>query len=343
MKRIFIQLLVLTSFIYSHTLLADSIQSLMLQAEEHKPIAQYQLATHYEQGKEVPVDLSNAFYWYKQAAENNYTPAKFKVADFYLNGRGTKKSIPQALFWLTDLAVKGNEKAQLSLGRVYESITQSPSPIDMAQLWYLIASEQNQAAEKAYAKVLENKYNARRAKQMTYIAQLNAIIPEDPELNVQLKPTPKSTFALSLVGHSIIFIIVVSLSSLFLLRRKKLARPTTQAKPTIQPDHQKIMTDQARVIKQQKKQLETLFRELKKRSTNSPSSPPTQEGKPNKLQMACAVLGFKTGQIPDEKKIKTRFKQLSKVYHPDMNGSEDEMKRLNAAFKIVVTYKKSNP
>ncbi|MBO0237122.1 DnaJ domain-containing protein, partial [Vibrio parahaemolyticus] len=33
--------------------------------------------------------------------------------------------------------------------------------------------------------------------------------------------------------------------------------------------------------------------------------------------------------------IKLRYRQLSKLYHPDTRGSEEEMKRLNHAFKLV--------
>ncbi|MDF5305812.1 DnaJ domain-containing protein, partial [Vibrio parahaemolyticus] len=33
--------------------------------------------------------------------------------------------------------------------------------------------------------------------------------------------------------------------------------------------------------------------------------------------------------------VKLRYRQLSKLYHPDTRGSEEEMKRLNQAFKII--------
>ncbi|CSC93275.1 DnaJ domain [Vibrio cholerae] len=52
--------------------------------------------------------------------------------------------------------------------------------------------------------------------------------------------------------------------------------------------------------------------------------------------MAYALMGFHQNQRPDVKMIKLRYKQLSKIYHPDLHGSEEEMKRLNSAVKIVI-------
>lgn len=49
--------------------------------------------------------------------------------------------------------------------------------------------------------------------------------------------------------------------------------------------------------------------------------------------MAYALMGFHQNQRPDVKMIKLRYKQLSKIYHPDLHGSEEEMKRLNSAVK----------
>ncbi|MGT0150176.1 DnaJ domain-containing protein [Vibrio metschnikovii] len=53
------------------------------------------------------------------------------------------------------------------------------------------------------------------------------------------------------------------------------------------------------------------------------------------FSLACALLGFHPHRLPDEKIIKQRYKQLSKIYHPDLQGSEEEMKRLNGAMKII--------
>lgn len=51
--------------------------------------------------------------------------------------------------------------------------------------------------------------------------------------------------------------------------------------------------------------------------------------------MACAVFGYSPEQIPNQTAIKRRFRQLSKIYHPDSGGADQEMKRLNQALKII--------
>ena len=80
-------------------------------------------------------------------------------------------------------------------------------------------------------------------------------------------------------------------------------------------------------LKQQKHQIATLYKELKKRQSSKSN---------HNLQLACAVFGYKISAIPEQKKIKIRYKQLSKIYHPDGQGSDEEMKRLNAALKTIL-------
>ena len=85
------------------------------------------------------------------------------------------------------------------------------------------------------------------------------------------------------------------------------------------------------MIKKQKRQLEVLYQELKRSQKNQANSNQDQ-----KIQLACAVFGYHPSQVPDEKAIKVRYKQLSKIYHPDMKGSDEEMKRLNGALKTIL-------
>ncbi|POF60482.1 hypothetical protein CRN58_03410, partial [Vibrio vulnificus] len=79
--------------------------------------------------------------------------------------------------------------------------------------------------------------------------------------------------------------------------------------------------------KQLKRQLEKVFNEYKKLQNQQ---------KNHKVALACAMFGYLPSNIPDEKSIKIRFRQLSKLYHPDARGSEEEMKRLNGALKVLL-------
>ncbi|MEF1301651.1 J domain-containing protein, partial [Vibrio owensii] len=78
--------------------------------------------------------------------------------------------------------------------------------------------------------------------------------------------------------------------------------------------------------KQLKRQLEKVFKEFKKIKGQSENQ---------KLLVACAMFGYTPQTIPDSKAVKLRYRQLSKLYHPDSRGSEEEMKLLNQAFKTI--------
>ena len=36
--------------------------------------------------------------------------------------------------------------------------------------------------------------------------------------------------------------------------------------------------------------------------------------------------------------LKSRYRELARVYHPDKGGSSDEMQQLNAAYRVAVRY-----
>lgn len=50
------------------------------------------------------------------------------------------------------------------------------------------------------------------------------------------------------------------------------------------------------------------------------------------IPICFQILGFT--KIPDdEEEVKTRYKKLTKIYHPDMGGTEEEFSRINNAYK----------
>lgn len=351
LRLILPQILLLLSLVNVPFAFADSIQSLTQSAEKNDPKSQYQLAKRYEEGAQVAQDNQAAFYWYQQSAENGYDLAKFKLSKAYINGIGTKKNIPQGLFWLIDLALKGNVDAQLTLGKIYQNLQQPPNNLDMAEVWYQIASGKSSAAEEAYSKILEGKYNARRAKQISYIDQLNSIFPEDTESPSSATSPPEDIELLSIVEYVITLILVALISTSIVILRRRQVRQQVKVNNE-KHNNKQAMASQLQVINQQKKQINILYRELKKqqshakgsthKQTNKNSEKSTQQA-PSQLQLACTLFGFRVNKIPNEKGVKLRFKQLSKVYHPDINGSEDEMKRLNAALKIILSHLKTCP
>ncbi|MDF5356397.1 J domain-containing protein, partial [Vibrio parahaemolyticus] len=122
-------------------------------------------------------------------------------------------------------------------------------------------------------------------------------------------------------------ILIISGLSFLVIKKLKQNRKAREAKEESQNQR---MAEKIKELeftnKQLKRQLEKVFREFKKSKTQAEN---------HKLSVACAMFGYTPQHIPDLQAIKLRYRQLSKLYHPDTRGSEEEMKRLNHAFKLV--------
>ncbi len=196
----------------------------------------------------------------------------------------------------------------------------------MTEALYQMASQHNPAAEQAYNQLLEQRFNQLRAKQVSQIKSLDKKAEQAQE--------EKSTVANPKVEHSpflwliwLAAILIISGLSFLVIKKLKQNRKAREAKEESQNQR---MAEKIKELeftnKQLKRQLEKVFREFKKSKTQAEN---------HKLSLACAMLGYTPQTIPDLQSIKLRYRQLSKLYHPDTRGSEEEMKRLNHAFKLV--------
>ncbi|USD42267.1 J domain-containing protein [Vibrio sp. SCSIO 43135] len=310
---------------------ASTIEELTVRAEQKDASAQYQLAKLLNTEQATQEQQDTAFYWYQQAAENGHREAKFALANILLKGQITNQNVTQALYWLTGLAVSGDVQAQIALGTVYESMSYTPKPLDMAEVWYHVAAQHDAKGEDAYGRILERKFNERKAKQVSSLDQLDIAFDEPTQTHTSTTP-PLETGNTNSSYLTVILTLIFVVASFVLFKRaqskKKLSHVQNQQKQT------ETIEQQKGIIKQQKRQLETLFRQLKKLQSQPPKQPATDQ----RVALACAMFGFKQNQIPDAKQIKLRFKKLSKIYHPDLGGSDDDMKRLNSALKIILTH-----
>ncbi|GAK83764.1 hypothetical protein JCM19238_1326 [Vibrio ponticus] len=102
------------------------------------------------------------------------------------------------------------------------------------------------------------------------------------------------------------------------------------------------LAQQSQALQKQKQQLELLYSEFKKQQTENKQPTQPQVNAPSSLALACSMFGFEVQYIPDVAKVKHRYKQLCKIYHPDLKGSDDEMKRLNHALKVILAHKKQS-
>ena len=270
-----------------------------------------------------------AFYWFSQAAEQGHQQAQLQTADMLVKGQGTQKDINAAALWYTQLAIEGNHQAAFNLGELYEQKPESFDGLDQAGLWYRLASSQLPQAQQAYERVLQAQFNQRRSQQVSSFKALD----EQYSEQATTQPTHSSPVNVSstsqqsqasqnlTIGFAIVITLLLGLTG-FLIA--KLRQGDSTKTEDISREQIKLKDIQ---LKQQKHQIATLYKELKKRQ-NSKSN--------HNLQLACAVFGYKISAIPEQKKIKIRYKQLSKIYHPDGQGSDEEMKRLNAALKTIL-------
>lgn len=332
---------------YSST---DNIALLTAKANQNDPQAQYNLAQSYALGIDTEKNLDTAFHWYQQAAKGGHKAAQYKLAQAYELGEGTAINLEHALRWYTQLALEGDAKAPLKLASLFELTSVDISELDMAEIWYQIAADiltdakLNTQAENGYYRVLERQFNAQRAKQLSSIDQLDAQIdpitldiPKIEQPNLAENPDSWSfvhftkqlnvliSESTTLVYVSWVIIAVLVLVLIMNLRRNRHVQTNELMEQQLKL--QEELKSKSFTIKQLKRQLDTVFREFKKHQNIS---------KNQKLTIACAIFGFTPSNIPDEKRIKLRFKQLSRIYHPDMKGSEEEMKRLNGALKVIL-------
>ncbi|WP_342607143.1 hypothetical protein [Vibrio tritonius] len=360
-----LRLFVLLALFFTPLTHGADISVLLTQAQANSVQAQYALGLAYQQGKDTTRSLPDAFYWFEKAAEQGHNKAIEQVAEAYLYGLGTDKDPQQALYWLTKLATLGQTTAQATLGDYYQKLgAQRIDAQDLAQVWYRIASAKDPQAEAKYTKILENKFNQQRAKQVASIKQLEQAIPttsqNDTELLNNAQPSassddiPNGSGSVAsdyLLLAGLLIIIFSSMWSMTLWRRRK--QKKVQHQQDEKHAQQQLFNQQKKQLKKQKQQLETLFNEVSRlqsdkqkltqllaKKTQTPHSPQSPPQTNQNLAVACALFGFMPNQIPDEKAIKLRYKQLSKIYHPDMKGSEEEMKRLNSAVKIVIAHRK---
>ena len=311
------------------------IAELLSKASNNDAVAQYQLALRYQSGEGITQNLSEAFYWFQQSSERNQPQAMHQLAKMYLRGQGTEIDTAEGIYWLTKLATQGNAKAQFELGKQYQAIKNSPTSQQMTEIWFRTAAESLPEAEQAYSQILEDKFNQQRAKQVSAIDQL------DNEANSQQEtlPTPSR---LDLDKLNWVYVVILASIALLMLvtslnQRQKRQKHEADASDQLteqQQLEQKLeqkLADNIAVIKKQKRQLEVLYQELKRSQKNQANTNQDQ-----KFQLACAVFGYHPSQVPDEKAIKVRYKQLSKIYHPDTKGSDEEMKRLNGSLKTIL-------
>ncbi|KJY83344.1 hypothetical protein TW81_10145 [Vibrio galatheae] len=330
--------------IFSSMSQAQTVEALIQSAQNNNLHAQFELAEKYAKGQDVEQSDSESFYWYQQAAENGNTSAAAKLGEAYYQGIGTSIDIENAIFWLSKAALAGDQHATLLLGQLYEKTTLQPDNLDLAKLWYQQAAKEDPNAEDDYARVLEQQFNNRRAKQVAAIDQLEvAFDGQNIELSPKARSISESEQAQNAPIYALTALLLISLAVIAWLIRtnRKVLNSSLATDSDVQRQQVKLDRELRRkdeTLKQQKRQMEAMYRHIKKLQAQENGVSNSNQTQDKPITLACAMFGFNPAKLPEEKQIKIRYKQLSKIYHPDLKGSEDEMKLLNQALKVILKH-----
>ena len=107
--------------------------------------AQRNLGAMYLQGNGVPRDPTQAFTWFKKAADGGSRDGAYQLALMYEAGRGVPRDAAQATAWYKKAALLGDVDSQVKLGMAYENGTGVDANMEQAVLWYRKAADQGSA------------------------------------------------------------------------------------------------------------------------------------------------------------------------------------------------------
>ncbi|CAH0525823.1 tetratricopeptide repeat protein [Vibrio hippocampi] len=314
---------------------APSVAQLEQLAASNDPQAQYQLGLAYETGEGVNKNLVEATKWYRIASDNGHQAARFNYAQALELGTGTKRNPSKAALLYTQLAVTGQNAAFAKLGNLYSQFDIEIPLEDQAVLWYHLASEDSPQYQDAYNQALQRQYNARQKRQVDALQQK-----EQQTLSAPLEvidATPIKSNAPFPWLHLMYLLLIGILSALFITREFRRRQRTSASEQSTQQLRQQIELQQQK-IKQLTKHIKIISERYQNVANDQPTSPDAQ------LQLAYARFGFDFAdrQNLTIRHLKQRYKKLSRVYHPDAQGSEEEMKQLNLALDVILNRIKQN-
>lgn len=233
-----------------------------------------------------------------------------------------------SLIQLTQHSFAGDSKAALELGRWYQNHKQPIAAENLAYIWFASLTPFIPEAEQGYEHLLEQRFNQQRARQIAKFKQLEQqeiepIQPSSSSIAPKIALTkPQPSYRAELL---FVFAVLVNACALFFIYRRANKTPPNTPKvssSTLAAMTKKIMT-QTQQLQQQQQQIEQLQQELLLNARSMPNQD---------YALACALLGFAAHDKLTLTGLKKRYKQLSLLYHPDKQGNDEQMKRLNHAF-----------
>ena len=109
-------------------------------ADQGHAEAQVTVASFYMFGGEVPYDPAEAIRWYRKAADQGHSGAEFLLGSNYAIGRGVPEDAAEAAMWFRKSADHGFDCAQLELGLCYAEGKGVTKDLVKAYMWLDIAA-----------------------------------------------------------------------------------------------------------------------------------------------------------------------------------------------------------
>ena len=119
-------------------------------AEQDYTEAQFNTGWCYEKGNGVTQDYSQAVYWYRKAADKNYASAQGNLGICYEYGYGVTKDYYQAVYWYRKAAEQGNKNAQNCLGECYYNGEGVSKDYYQAIYWFRKSANQDYPTAQAW-------------------------------------------------------------------------------------------------------------------------------------------------------------------------------------------------
>lgn len=111
-------------------------------ADQGKPVAQYDLAQMYFDGRGVPRDPLQAAKWFRRAADQGHAGAQNSLGALYLSGQGVEQNTAEAIRFYRLSAAQGYAIAQHNLGSIYISGRYLPQNFEEGAKWLQLAADQ---------------------------------------------------------------------------------------------------------------------------------------------------------------------------------------------------------
>lgn len=97
-----------------------SIQDLKKCSEQNNIVRQYDLGISYLEGKKIPQDMKQAFYWINKSANQGFSGSQNMMSWFYRTGTVVEKDDKKAFEWAVKAAESGSRKSLNNVGFYYQ-------------------------------------------------------------------------------------------------------------------------------------------------------------------------------------------------------------------------------